>query len=57
MYYILVMTCQLFFFYPQEQEVQFKNLRVADPSKLLVNGEALKTDKLAPSAVTVTAFS
>ncbi len=41
----------------QDQEVKFKSIRVSDPARILVDGKPLKMDKLAPSAVTVTAFS
>jgi len=48
----LVIPCLI-----QGREVIFRNIRLTDPAKILVNGEPLKSDKLAPSAVTVTAFS
>ena len=37
--------------------MKFSNLRVTDPSKLMVDGQIIAADKLAPSTLIVTAFT
>ena len=41
----------------QSEMIQFHNVRVDDPSQLLINGQKLPQDKLAQSTVAITAFS
>ena len=41
----------------QSETIQFHNIRVDDPSQLLINGQKLSQDKLAQSTVAITAFS
>ncbi len=41
----------------QSESIQFHNIRVDNPSLLLINGQTLSSDKLAQSTVAITAFS
>ena len=41
----------------QGEVVEFKNIQVTNPSRLLVNGHKIAPDKLALSSVSVTAFN
>ena len=41
----------------QADIIEFHNIRVDDPSLLLINGQRLSQDKLAQSTVSITAFS
>ena len=41
----------------QSDVMQYHAIRVDNPGVLLVNGQTLSKDKLAPSTVSITAFS
>ena len=43
--------------YTQDEQVEVKSVCITNPSQLLINGQKLSSDKLAPSTVSITAFS